>query len=204
MSTTGSIIRSLRKQEGLTTEELGRKLKVTRNAISNYEANRRIPDMSILVKMSEIFDVSLEFLLGKTESTKQANYVKIPVVGLVKAGLPSEAIEDVIDWEEIPKDWLKGGREYFALEISGDSMSPRMEEGDVIIVQKQQWCNSGDIVVVRVNGEDATVKKVVKQDNGILLVAYNSSYPPIFYSNEQMRSLPVEYLGKVVELRGKF
>ena len=182
---------------------------VSKSYLSKLERGERSdPSPEILRKLSSVYNVPYEELMevaGFIDSSFiKGEIEKIPVLGLVKAGLPSEAIEDVIDWEEIPRDWLRGGKEYFALEISGDSMTPRMEEGDVIIVQKQQWCNSGDIMVVRVNGEEATVKKVIKQESGIMLIAFNNDYEPVFYSHKQMQDLPVEYLGKVVELRGKF
>lgn len=212
MLSTGQKIKQLRNQKGITQTELGKILGVEKSTISLYENNNSSPNYETLKTIAQYFNVTTDYLLGNEEtntpnaSTQEeaSEYIKIPVLGLVKAGLPSDAIEEILDWEEIPKDWLRGGKEYFALEISGDSMTPRMEEGDVIIVQKQQWCNNGDIMVVRVNGDEATVKKVLLQENGILLVATNPEYPPIFYSKKDIRELPVEYLGKVVELRGKY
>lgn len=170
----------------------GKSVKVTNDLIEKIaNATNQEPAYIFSLSINEDWD-------------NKPDVVRVPILGLVKAGIPSEAIQEFIDWEEIPADWLRGGKEYFALEISGDSMYPRMEEGDVIIVLKQQWCNNGDIMVVRVNGDEATVKKVIKQDNGILLIAFNPEYEPIFYTHKQMKDLPVEYLGKVVELRGKF
>jgi repressor LexA len=84
-------------------------------------------------------------------------------------------------------------------------MEPRFIEGDIVIVKKQPDIESGDIAVVLVNGEEATLKKVIKQQNGIMLVASNQDvYQPTFYSNEAIENLPVEIIGKVVELRGKY
>ena len=95
--------------------------------------------------------------------------------------------------------------EFFVLRICGLSMVQRMFEGDIVIVRKQPDIESGEIAVVLVNGSDGTVKKVIKSDNGIMLVPLNSNcdYEPHFYSNEEIQTLPVTIAGKVVEVRGK-
>lgn len=83
-------------------------------------------------------------------------------------------------------------------------MEPRILEGDVVIVRQQEDVDSGDIAIVMVNGDEATVKRVKKQEDGITLIATNTSvYEPHFYSNQEIRDFPVRILGKVVELRGK-
>lgn len=129
--------------------------------------------------------------------------VKIPVLGRVIAGIPIDAITDIVDYEEIPEKMAQTG-DFFALEIIGTSMEPKLYEGDVVIVKKQESVDSGDIAIVLVNGDDATIKKVMIQKNGITLIAYNPSvYEPHFYSNEQVANLPIVILGKVVELRRK-
>ena len=103
----------------------------------------------------------------------------------------------------MPQSWESQG-EFFGLRIKGDSMEPRMESGDVVIVRQQSDANSGDTVIVLVNGDDATCKRLQKTDNGIMLVSTNPKYPPMFYSNEDIRTKPVVILGKVVELRQKY
>lgn len=106
-------------------------------------------------------------------------------------------------YEEITPDLAKTG-EFFALKIRGHSMEPRMMEGDVVIVRRQDDVESGDIAIVLVNGNEATVKRVKKQEDGITLIATNTSvYEPHYYSNKEIEELPVRILGKVVELRGK-
>ena len=130
--------------------------------------------------------------------------VKIPVVGRVVAGIPIDAIQEIIDYEEISSELAKTG-DFFALRITGHSMEPRMCEGDVVIVKKQESVESGDTAIILVNGNDATIKRIKILDNGILLIANNNSvYEPHFYSKKDIQELPVQILGKVVELRGKF
>lgn len=130
-------------------------------------------------------------------------YIHIPVLGRVAAGIPIDAIEEIIDWEDISADMAAGGAEYFGLQIKGDSMEPKISDGDIVIVRKQPDVDSGEIAVVLVNGDDATVKRVKKSAAGITLISNNPAYDPMFYSNEDIEKLPVAILGRVVELRAK-
>lgn len=203
MKTFGQILRELRNQHNVTGEELGKAISVSKNAISNWENNRRMPDNETVKAIAEYFEVSTDFLLGVV-SSNQGKGIPIPVLGRVVAGIPLEAVEEILDYEEISPELAKTG-DFFALEIRGTSMEPRIVEGDIVVVKKQNDIESGDIAVVLINGEEATIKQVIKQDGGILLNAYNPSvYQPTFYSYSQIKTLPVEIIGKVVELRGKF
>ena len=129
--------------------------------------------------------------------------VLIPVLGDVQAGIPIEAIEDILDYEEITPEMAATG-DHFGLRIRGQSMEPRFVEGDVIIVRKQPDVDTGDIAVVLVNGNSATVKKIKKSDAGITLIPLNPAFDPMFYSNQEIIELPVCIIGKIVELRGKY
>ena len=128
----------------------------------------------------------------------------ITVLGRVAAGIPIEAVEDVIDNEEISEKIAKKTGDFFALQIHGDSMEPRMCEGDVVIVRQQDDAESGDIVIAMINGDDATCKRLRKYRDGIELISNNPSYVAMFFSNDEIISKPVKIIGKVVELRGKF
>ena len=144
--------------------------------------------------------------MGRTDEKKERpreKGVEIPVLGYVQAGIPMDAIEDIIDYEEIPESMARSG-EYFALQIRGNSMEPKFSAGDVVIVRKQSDVNSGDIAVVLVNGDDATIKKIKKRPDGVMLIPNNPEFEPMFYSNQEIEELPVVVLGKVVELRAKF
>lgn len=139
----------------------------------------------------------------KEPTSYRVKGVRIPVLGRVAAGIPIEAIEDVEDWEEIPESMAKTG-EYFALRITGNSMEPRMLDGDVVIVKRQSDVDSGDVAVVLVNGNDATVKQITKSETGLTLIGWNlAAYTPRTYNKKECRDLPVSILGKVVEIRGK-
>ena len=94
--------------------------------------------------------------------------------------------------------------DYFGLRIKGASMEPRMREGDVVIVRKQDDADNGDTAVVLVNGDSATVKKIKKMPDGIQLIPTNPTYDPIYYTAAEVEALPVRIIGRVVELRAKF
>lgn len=204
-------LKKLRENRGMTQAELGKALDISPSAIGMYEQGRRIPDISTLKKISSFFSVSVDYLIennlqndaNKTPPSSGKG-IRIPVLGRVVAGIPIEAVEEIIDYEEITPELAATG-EFFALKIRGHSMEPRMMEGDVVIVRKQEDVESGDVAIVLVNGNEATVKRVKKQEEGITLIATNTSvYEPHFYSNKEIKNLPVQILGKVVELRGKF
>lgn len=94
--------------------------------------------------------------------------------------------------------------ELFALRIKGNSMEPKISENDVVIIKQQSSVDNGEIAIVLVNGQDATCKKIMYHNNGISLLSFNQSYPPMFYTSEECEKLPVRIIGKVVELRAKF
>lgn len=130
--------------------------------------------------------------------------VRIPVLGSVAAGVPIEAVEDIIDYEEIDEELARTG-EFFALQIRGASMEPVLYERDIVIVRKQSPVSTGDMAIVLINSDEATVKKIRREPSGIMLIGYNAAvYEPHFYTNEDIERLPVQILGKVVEMRRKF
>lgn len=128
---------------------------------------------------------------------------RIPVLGRVAAGLPIEAQEEILDWEEITGDMALDG-EYFALQIKGDSMEPRMRNGDVVIVRQQEDADDGDTVIALVNGNDAVCKRLKKYQDGIALVSTNPAYEPMYFSGSEIDETPVKIIGRVMELRAKF
>ncbi|WP_370850633.1 LexA family protein [Megasphaera sp.] len=203
----GKRLKILREEKGLTQKDLAEKLSLTPKAISFYELGSREPSGDALIHMAHILGTTTDYLLGNS-TTKEANQkvgrgVRIPVLGRVVAGIPIEAVEEILDYEEITPELAATG-EFFALKIRGHSMEPRMMEGDVVIVRRQDDVDSGDVAIVLVNGDEATVKRVKKQEEGITLIATNTSvYEPHFYSNKEIAELPVRILGRVVELRGK-
>ncbi len=194
-------IKFLRKKSGLSQRQVAEKLFISQQAYAKYETGTASPSLDVLKAMSEFFEVDTNFILGIAPKSARLNIKKIPVLGRVQAGIPMEAIEEILDYEEIrPSD---PNAEYFALKIIGDSMEPRIYDGDIVIVQKQPDVNSGEIAVVLIDGNDATCKKIIKQGNGITLVALNIKYDPLYFSNKDVNEFSFVVLGKVVEIRSK-
>ena len=198
-----NIFKELRTKKNLTQLELAQMLNINQATVSKWEQDKSIPDVMMLKTLSEFYSVPIELLLNgeKRDLTFSKKNNRIPVLGTIPAGIPIEMIEDVIDYEDIPSDWLLGGKQYFALKVKGDSMSPDYLDGDVVIVRKQATCENGDECIVAVNGFDATFKKVIKKESGIILQPLNPNYEPLIYSNEDIEKLPVRILGVVNELR---
>lgn len=194
------MLNHLRTQKGLTLDKLSEDLGISKATLSMYENGKRYPRLEMEELLADYFNVSMSTLRGEPNGSG----FRIPVVGHVQAGIPTEAVEDVVDWEEIPQAMAQRG-DYIGLKVRGSSMEPRFVEGDTVIVRRQPDIESGEIAIVFVNGDEATMKKVLKQENGITLIALNSTvYEPHYYTNQQIAELPITIYGKVVELRGKF
>lgn len=188
------------------TYTLSAKLGISPSTISRYANGKMLPKIPVVYTIADILGVNPIWLMGadapRLRTACNGNPVKIPVLGVVRAGQPIDAVEYIVDYEEIPESLAKTG-EFFALRITGDSMSPKISDGDVVIVRKQPDVESGDIAIVLVNGDEATIKKVQKFDGGINLIPSNQSYDILTYTNAQIERLPVQILGKAIELRAK-
>lgn len=200
-----SILKERRQQLGLTMLQVAQAVGVSEATVSRWEsgdiANMR---RDKIAKLANALQLRPSVVMGiNDEPSEKPTAVKIPVLGFVRAGIPMDAIENIIDYEEISEEVARSG-EFFALKIKGDSMEPKISEGDVVIIRKQSTVENGEVAVVLINGNDATVKKFHKTDVGIKLISTNPQYDPFFFSPQEVESLPVEVIGKVVELRAKF
>lgn len=195
----GDNMKKLRRTAGISQTEIAKMVHVSGQAVSKWETNRSTPSPEMIAKIAKILNVSTDDLLGGNPSTSAA--IRIPVLGSVPAGIPLEAIEDVIGWEELPAAMAAGGREFFALQVQGDSMYPEYLSGDIVIVRKQDVADTGDDAIVYVNGYDATLKRVVFEGDTMTLRPINPQYPPRTFTAEEIKVLPVSIAGVVVELR---
>lgn len=196
-------LKALRDMNNLTQQQMADILGIQRPTYSRYENGERQPDFGLLCEISQKFNVSVDYLLGN-DSQSVRSAIQVPVLGYVAAGVPISAVENVLDYEELDPNTFNPNYEYFGLRLRGDSMTPRMMDGDVVIVRKQPDAESGDLAIVCVNGDEATCKQIKKHDNGISLISYNPAYEPMFFTNREIAELPVTIIGKVVELRAKF
>lgn len=176
-------------------------------------------NVSNVIKMCKALNISIDKTIESNELISNLNFdnaeltslstdiVQIPLLGKIPAGIPLEIIEDkyAVDTIDIPKEWLKGNHKYFALKIEGDSMEPDYLDKDIIIFKQANDCTSGQDCCIRINGFDATFKRVRKQDNGIMIIPLNennsSGFISTFYSKEDIEKMPIEILGVVKQIR---
>lgn len=197
-------LKELRMRKGLTQKGVAEALNIARNTYNQYETGKRAPDIETLCRIANFFGVSVDYLVGHVEEARRVIKRTIPVLGTIPAGVPMEAIEDIIDYEDLSPEEAADSHEYFGLKIRGRSMMPEYLDGDTIIVRRQETARTGEDVVVMVNGDDATFKRLQRTSDGITLIPLNTAeYSPVFYTNSQIEALPVRVLGVCVELRRK-
>lgn len=174
-----------------------------KDLINQIERRGSMPSVEKVKMLADYLGITTSDLLGETQGNSPTG-IRVPVLGTIPAGIPLEAIEDILDWEEIPVAWGSGDRQYFGLRVKGDSMYPRYLEGDTVILRKETTCESGDDCAVLVNGDAATLKQVmIRGDGSLELRPTNPAYPPRIYSPAEIESFPVQIIGVVVELRRK-
>lgn len=200
--TISEIIKNYRTSHGLSLRDFAKSVGVSHSYISQLEKGEiRYPSYERMELIAKAMGATTEWI--KKEMDGERNAIKVPVLGKVIGGLPIEASQEIIDYEEITKEMAKTG-EFFALKVKGDSMSPEISEGDVVIVKKQSDVDSGQVAIVLVNGNEATIKRVKKLENGIMMIPFNQTYSPWAYTAEEIESLPVQIIGRVVECRKKY
>ena len=205
---------NLISERNLTQREFAKMVGVSAPTVNDWLKGKTSPRMNKIDKICSIFAIKRSDLLDppaepappaaqpSTPEHPAANsYVHIPVLGAIPAGIPSEAIESVLDYEDIPADMAKHGN-FYGLIARGHSMEPTINDGDVVIIRQQPTVESGEIAVVKLNGNEATLKEVKITDEGIFIIGHNrSAFEPMFLTHEQAKSLPLHILGKAVELR---
>lgn len=201
-------IKKYRKALGLTQTELAELVGYTDGSmITKIESGKVDISRSKVYEFAKVLQTTPVVLMGLDEEIEKENKrprgVRIPVLGRVAAGIPVDAIEEIIDYEEISEEEAKQG-EYFGLQIKGDSMYPRILDGDVVIVRRQNYASNSDVVIVLVNGNEGTCKQFYKYDDHVELKPFNPMYKAMVFNKEEVNNLPVQIIGKVVELRGKF
>lgn len=207
MASFGFIIRQLRKDKGMTQDQLASLLKVSRSTIGMYETGNREPDFETCEAIADIFNVDMDFLMGRT-STKRKHVVhpsivppgfepipkmqKVPLVGHIACGQPITAEENLEGYVDAPAEKQID----FALTCHGDSMiDAGIHDGDTVYIRKQEEVENGQIAAVRV-GDEATLKRVYyyPEEEKIILQAANAAYPPFSFSKEELEDISIEGL----------
>lgn len=209
-----SNLKYLREKRGLSQNKLAEKVGVNQTTIARWETEEIKPSIDNVEQIASALNVSLPDLLITNLKFDNGilvdvdfDTIQIPVLGTIKAGIAIEAQQDILEYIDIPKSWTKGGKSFYGLKISGDSMYPKYNEKDIVIFEHTEdytIANNKDCAVM-VNGFDATFKNVSINENGITLIPYNpnnsDNYQPTFYNKEQISSLPVKIVGIAREKR---
>ena len=185
-------IEKMLNEQGIKRSTMLADLDIPSSTFSTWKKKGSDPDLKSVIKLANYLGVSMDYILnGETGNIQKIELddepIQIRVMGKVAAGIPIEAVEDVIGEETISKKMAETG-DYFGLRISGDSMEPLIHHGSIVIVRQQDDVENGDIAIVIVNGEDATCKKIEKFENGIMLVPINKAYKEKFYTNEEIEN----------------
>lgn len=214
-------IKRIREEKGMSQDELARLVGFkSRSSINKIEMGVNDITQSKLIAIANALHVSPGELMGEDRevatpddlSSRLPNMVsieartfRVPIVGRVAAGRPIVADEEIIGYEYIDNKYSKDGHEYFGLRIVGKSMEPTIMDGDIVIVRRQKYVENGEIAIVLIDGEEATAKEVKESADGITLIGHNAAvYTPHFYSAQEVKNLPVQIIGRVVQSIRKF
>ena len=173
-------------------------LGIKQSTFSDWYLGKRIPRMNVIFQLAEYFKVDIRDLVDEPKLNRGN---RIPIFSKIPAGIPIELIEDILDYEELDSKMFTGDKEYFGVKVFGDSMYPEYRDGDVLIAQKINDCESGQDCIVMINGNDGTFKRVKKTEEGIILQPLNPNYEIKFYSNKEIEELPIKIIGIVKEIR---
>ena len=197
----GNILKKIRIENNLTQEELAKKIKTSRSNIANYENDKNMPSLDILNKLSLVFNVSTDFLLGKEAKTNDKIYYMCPVYGKISAGLPNWAEECIEGRLPLDIDMMNitNPEECFFLRVSGESMNKEIKNGAYALIRKTDFVDDGDIAVVLVGDNEATLKKFTKQGEYIMLepMSTDDSFKTQVYDKNTKVKIIGKYIGKM-------
>lgn len=195
-------LRALRKEKGLSQKSLSEQLNVTQQAVGKWETGRSSPDPATLAQLASLLDTSADFLLGlhpENHSPQGYNEHPIPVIGTVRAGYGCLAFEEDYGVEYAH---VKDPSRYFYLVVKGDSMEPRIQDGDLALVRRQPTLENGDLGVMVLGDGEGTLKKYIQRGNAVVLQAFNPNYEPRIIKGDELNQLFIA--GKVVETKAKW
>ncbi|MBQ4313442.1 MAG: LexA family transcriptional regulator [Clostridia bacterium] len=211
----GKRINEIRREAGLSLSDVAERLNreyganTNKGMISKYENGIHEPSASTLFCLSLIFGVSCDYLTGKSD----VKHAPIPKQGVDTTGYCVKVFKSLTDRDQgvqdesitviIPKDWLVGGREYFAMSISGRKFAPRYYDGDIVIFERKIKAKKDQVALVSIGGEEAILCSIVKKRDGKFIQPLNPTLETKFYTTEELASIPVKILGVSVELRRK-
>ena len=189
------LIAYYRKLNNLSLEAIGDYVGVAKSTVKRWESgdSKNIPEAK-LEKLSELFEIDVPtFLNGQVK----------PILGYVKAGYDMFASENLLGYEEVTKKEAAQGDYY--LKVQGDSMNgSRIHDGDLVYVKTCSDVENGDIAVVIIDQSEVTIKKILKQEHALVLMATNPAYEPRFFDENDIRNKRVQIIGKVLHSKIQF
>lgn len=201
-------LKELRRARGLSQVALAKELNLTQQAVGKWETGRSQPDPDTLRRLADFFDTTVDYLLDRSDTARPvpilpytaAGEHPIPVIGTVRAGYGALALEEDCGVEYAR---VKDPQNYFYLLVKGNSMEPRIQDGDLALVHKQNTLEDGDLGVL-VFGEDGegTLKKFIRRGNAVVLQPFNPDYQPLVLVGDDLAQLYIA--GKVIETKTKW
>lgn len=195
-------LKELRKKAGLSQVQLAAYMQVTQQAVGKWETGRSSPDLEALGRLAQLFQVSVDYLLGRPEAVSApapAGEATVPVIGTVRAGYGALAFEE--DYGREPAN-VRNPEEYFYLLVRGDSMEPRISDGDLALVHRQDALDDGDLGVLIYGEGEGTLKKFIRRGNTVILQPFNPAYQPLVLTGGELNDLHI--VGKVRETKTKW
>jgi repressor LexA len=194
----GSQIRKFRKARGMTQRELGFRIGVKHNTISGYESGTNEPEQNILFAIADVLGISINDLFPSPTNVEpvEPKFARIPVLGTIACGEPILAEENISEYIYMPIDRLPNGN-LFYLRAKGTSMEPTIPDGSLVLIREQPEVEPGAIAAVLVNGAtEATLKRIKRQGNMIILMPDNPEHEPIVITPDN----PVRIIGRAVQV----
>ncbi len=211
----GKRLKEAREKKNITLEQAGKKVDVHKSTVLRWENGKTEKiKLPILETLAQYYNVNPVWLMGYDVPMKRELYkkkdglnntvIEIPILQTIKSSSDYLAQENIIGTIDVETRLVGNGDDFFALKVKGDSMFPAIIEDDIVIVKKQADFENGDIVVTIINEDEATIKKVKKSSNGILLQPFNNNYEPLIFTYDEIESIPVIIIGIVKQLKREF
>lgn len=196
MNSIGNLLKRHREISGLSLDGLAKITGIPKSTINRYENdNNQKMDMSKLMTIAKALNISPDAITEMWSDNKGNSMVRLPILGRVCAGTGKIAEEDILGY--MVADGKYANDEHFCLQVTGDSMSPKIDDGSIVLVKRQDYAESGDVVVAIVDEEDSMIKQIEYSEDKLTLVSFNHFYPPRIFAKEDMNR--VKIIGKVLQ-----
>lgn len=196
MNSIGKVLKRHRELSGMSLDVLAQRTGVSKSTINRYENdNNQKLDMAKIITIAKVLDIPTDVITEMWTDNRDREMVRLPILGRVCAGMGKIAEEDILGYMVTDGKYANG--EYFCLQVVGDSMSPKIDDGSIVLVKRQDYAENGDVVVVIVDEEDSMVKQIEYDEEKLTLNSFNHFYPPrIFVKDDANR---VKIIGKVIQ-----